>query len=146
QPPPTMAQIAWYQEKIGAYDQQVWEKSLEQADLDGLDNKPKKRCYIKPDLIDVDLVKGSTFSKAKPESPWTALARKGLVRVLLFPFFFRWWVQVTSRPIFLAILLLYFMQAPCSGGRAALPGGAGANASDLLGPLCLMLLLGTVHC
>lgn len=53
---------------------------------------------------------GSTFSKAKPESPWTALARKGLVRVLLFPFFFRWWVQVTSRPIFLAILLLYFMQ------------------------------------
>lgn len=69
--------------QIGAYDQQVWEKSLEQADLNvstshifengnhscfsptssrhrfqGLKNKPKRTCYIKPDLIDVDLVKG----------------------------------------------------------------------------------------
>lgn len=54
---------------------------------------------------------GSTFSKAKPESPWTALARKGLVRVLLFPFFFQWWIQVTSRSIFFGILILYFMQS-----------------------------------
>lgn len=119
----------------------------------GLDNKPKKTCYIKPDLIDVDLVKGevhlfihnelgskrmstgegtylyflfgfgdavttfpllrsgSTFSKAKPDSPWTALARKGLVRVLLFPFFFQWWIQVTSTSIFFSILILYFMQS-----------------------------------
>lgn len=71
--------------QIGAYDQQVWEKSLEQADLQvrhktnpsvavlcweilatsftlcrvqGLDSKPKKTGYIKPDLIDVDLVRG----------------------------------------------------------------------------------------
>ncbi|XP_056887500.1 putative homeodomain transcription factor 1 isoform X2 [Takifugu flavidus] len=138
-----MAKIAWYQEKIGAYDQQVWEKSLEQADLNGLNNKPKKVCYIKPDLIDVDLVKGSTFSKAKPESPWTALARKGLVRVLLFPFFFQWWIQVTSRSIFFGILILYFMQMAAVLLYSEVPG---ASASDVLGPMCLMLLLGTVHC
>lgn len=30
--------------------------------------------------------------------------------MLLFPFFFRWWIQVTSRPVFRALLLLYFMQ------------------------------------
>ncbi|XP_032406301.1 putative homeodomain transcription factor 1 isoform X2 [Xiphophorus hellerii] len=106
----TMARIAWYQEKIGAYDQQVWEKSLEKADLGGLERKPKKTGYIKPDLIDVDLVRGSTFSKAKPENQWTALTRKGLVRVLLFPFFFHWWIQVTSRSISLCILMLYFLQ------------------------------------
>lgn len=138
-----MAKIAWYQEKIGAYDQQVWEKSLEQADLNGLDNKPKKTCYIKPDLIDVDLVKGSTFSKAKPESPWTALARKGLVRVLLFPFFFQWWIQVTSRSIFCGILILYFMQM---AAVVLYPDVPAAGASDVFGPMCLMLLLGTVHC
>ncbi|XP_070694554.1 putative homeodomain transcription factor 1 [Pempheris klunzingeri] len=139
----TMARIAWYQEKIGAYDQQVWEKSLEQADLNGLDSKPKKTGHIKPDLIDVDLVRGSTFSKAKPESPWTALTRKGLVRVLLFPFFFQWWIQVTSQSISSCILVLYFMQVAAVALYFEVPG---ASASEVFGPMCLMLLLGTVHC
>lgn len=139
-----MARIAWYQEKIGAYDQQVWEKSLEQqADLRELDTKPKKTCHIKPDLIDVDLVRGSTFSKAKPDRPWTALTRKGLVRVLLFPFFFHWWIQVTSKSVSICILALYFMQVAAVVLYLDIPG---ANASEVFGPMCLMLLLGTVHC
>uniref|UniRef100_A0A3Q1JN70 PHTF1/2 N-terminal domain-containing protein n=1 Tax=Anabas testudineus TaxID=64144 RepID=A0A3Q1JN70_ANATE len=122
--------------QIGAYDQQVWEKSLEKADLN-------KTCHIKPDLIDVDLVRGSTFSKAKPESPWTALTRKGLVRVLLFPFFFHWWIQVTSKSISSCILVLYFMQVAAVLLYSEIPG---ASASEVFGPMCLMLLLGTVHC
>nr|XP_020446293.1 putative homeodomain transcription factor 1 isoform X2 [Monopterus albus] len=138
-----MARIAWYQEKIGAYDQQVWEKSLEKADLNDLESKPKKIVHIKPDLIDVDLVRGSTFSKAKPESPWTALTRKGLVRVLLFPFFFPWWIQVTSKSISSSILVLYFMQVAAVVLYSEVPG---ATASEVFGPMCLMLLLGTVHC
>ncbi|KAL6112487.1 phtf1 [Pungitius sinensis] len=139
----TMARIAWYQEKIGAYDQQVWEKSLEQADLNGLESQPRKTGHIKPDLIDVDLVRGSTFGKAKPDRPWTALTRKGLVRVLLFPFFFQWWIQVTSRSISSWILVLYFMQVAAVGLYVEVPG---ASASEVFGPMCLMLLLGTVHC
>uniref|UniRef100_A0A4W5LGH7 Putative homeodomain transcription factor 1 n=1 Tax=Hucho hucho TaxID=62062 RepID=A0A4W5LGH7_9TELE len=138
-----MARIAWYQEKIGAYDQQVWEKSLEQAEFNGIDSKPKRSGHIKPDLIDVDLVRGSTFSKAKPDSPWTALTRKGLVRVLLFPFFFQWWIQVTSRSISTCILVLYLMQVAASVLYMEVPA---ASASELFGPMCLMLLLGTVHC
>ncbi|XP_059924985.1 putative homeodomain transcription factor 1 isoform X2 [Gadus macrocephalus] len=138
-----MARIAWYQEKIGAYDQQVWEKSLEKAELNDIDSKPMKTGHIKPDLIDVDLVRGSTFSKAKPESPWASLTRKGLVRVLLFPFFFRWWTQVTSTHVSWCILLLYFMQVAAVVLYLQLPT---AGASDLLEPVCLMLLLGTVHC
>ncbi|KAM7422085.1 hypothetical protein PAMA_010251 [Pampus argenteus] len=139
----TMARIAWYQEKIGAYDQQIWEKSLGQANLNGLDSKPKKTGHIKSDLIDVDLVRGSTFSKAKPESPWTALTRKGLVRVLLFPFFFSWWIHVTSKCISLCILMLYFMQVAAVVLYMEVPE---ASASEVFGPMCLMLLLGTVHC
>ncbi|XP_051930932.1 putative homeodomain transcription factor 1 [Hippocampus zosterae] len=138
-----MARISWYQEKIGAYDQQVWEKSLEQTDLNDLDSKPRKTGHIKSDLIDVDLVRGSTFSKAKPQSPWTALTRKGLVRVLLLPFFFPWWIQVTSKTISSCILLLYFMQVAAVALYVEVPG---ASASEVFGPLCLMLLLGTVHC
>lgn len=138
-----MASIAWYQEKIGAYDQQIWERSLGQADLNGLDTKPKRTCHIKPDLIDVDLVRGSTFSKAKPQSPWTALTRKGLVRVLLFPCFFQWWIQVTSKSVSICILALYLMQVAAVVLYLDIPG---ANASEVFGPMCLMLLLGTVHC
>ncbi|KAK3512905.1 hypothetical protein QTP70_028987 [Hemibagrus guttatus] len=139
----TMSRIAWYQEKIGAYDQQIWEKSLEQAELKGIKNKPKKTGHIKPDLIDVDLVRGSTFSKAKPESPWTALTRKGMVRVLFYPFFFKWWIQVTSKFIAASILVLYFLQVAAAVLFIEVPA---ATASELLGPMCLMMLLGTVHC
>uniref|UniRef100_A0A672NCY5 Putative homeodomain transcription factor 1 n=1 Tax=Sinocyclocheilus grahami TaxID=75366 RepID=A0A672NCY5_SINGR len=135
--------IAWYQKKIGAYDQQIWEKSLEQTELKGFGSKPKKTGHIKPDLIDVDLVRGSTFSKAKPESPWTALTRKGLVRVLFFPFFFQWWIQVTSKSISTLILVLYFLQVAGAVVYFEVPA---ACASEVVGPLCLMLLLGTVHC
>ncbi|KAK9966481.1 hypothetical protein ABG768_003589 [Culter alburnus] len=138
-----MAGIAWYQKKIGAYDQQIWEKSLEQNELKGFGSKPKKTGHIKPDLIDVDLVRGSTFSKAKPESPWTALTRKGLVRVLFFPFFFQWWIQVTSKCISTLILVMYFLQVAGAVLYFEVPA---ACASEVVGPLCLMLLLGTVHC
>ncbi|XP_051956928.1 protein PHTF1-like [Xyrauchen texanus] len=138
-----MAGIAWYQKKIGAYDQQIWEKSLEQTELKGFGSKPKKTGHIKPDLIDVDLVRGSTFSKAKPESPWTALTRKGLVRVLFFPLFFPWWIQVTSKCISTCILVLYFLQVAGAVLYFEVPA---ACASEVVGPLCLMLLLGTVHC
>lgn len=57
---------------------------------------------------------GSAFAKAKPESPWTSLTRKGIVRVVFFPFFFRWWIQVTSRGIFYLLLSLYLLQGECS--------------------------------
>nr|KAF6413965.1 putative homeodomain transcription factor 1 [Molossus molossus] len=135
--------ISWYQKKIGAYDQQIWEKSIEQTQIKGFKNKPKKMGHIKPDLIDVDLIRGSTFAKAKPEIPWTSLTRKGLVRVVFFPLFSNWWIQVTSIRIFVWLLLLYLMQVIALVLYFMMPI---VNVSEVLGPLCLMLLMGTVHC
>ncbi|XP_077622955.1 protein PHTF1 isoform X3 [Crocuta crocuta] len=135
--------ISWYQKKIGAYDQQIWEKSIEQTQIKGFKNKPKKMGHIKPDLIDVDLIRGSTFAKAKPEIPWTSLTRKGLVRVVFFPLFSTWWIQVTSLRIFVWLLLLYLMQVIALVLYFMMPI---VNVSEVLGPLCLMLLMGTVHC
>uniref|UniRef100_A0A8C0XAT1 PHTF1/2 N-terminal domain-containing protein n=1 Tax=Castor canadensis TaxID=51338 RepID=A0A8C0XAT1_CASCN len=135
--------ISWYQKKIGAYDQQIWEKSIEQTQIKGFKNKPKKMGHIKPDLIDVDLIRGSTFAKAKPEIPWTSLTRKGLVRVVFFPLFSNWWIQVTSLRIFVWLLLLYLMQVIALVLYLMMPI---VNISEVLGPLCLMLLMGTVHC
>ncbi|XP_067913616.1 putative homeodomain transcription factor 1 isoform X4 [Heterodontus francisci] len=135
--------ITWYQRKIGAYDQQIWEKSIEQTEIKGLRSKPKKTGRIKSDLIDVDLVRGSTFVKAKPESPWTSLTRKGIVRVLFFPFFYQWWIQVTSLGIFTWLLLLYFFEVVTIGLYLLVPV---LYISEIVSPLVLMLLLGTVHC
>lgn len=138
--------VVWYQKKIGAYDQQIWEKSVEQREIKGLRNKPKKTGHVKPDLIDVDLVRGSAFAKAKPESPWTSLTRKGLVRVVCFPFFYRWWIQVTSRTIFLLLLALYLLQAAAAVLYVIIPQPHGIPATEVFGAIWLMLLLGTVHC
>ncbi|XP_043944256.1 protein PHTF2 isoform X2 [Protopterus annectens] len=138
--------IVWYQKKIGAYDQQIWEKSVEQREIKGLRNKPKKTGHVKPDLIDVDLVRGSAFAKAKPESPWTSLTRKGLVRVIFFPFFFRWWIQVTSKFIFLWLLTLYLLQAAAVILFYTIPQSHNIPSTEVFGTIWLMLLLGTVHC
>ncbi|XP_069484141.1 protein PHTF2 isoform X2 [Ambystoma mexicanum] len=138
--------IVWYQKKIGAYDQQIWEKSVEQREIKGLKNKPKKTGHVKPDLIDVDLVRGSAFAKAKPESPWTSLTRKGIVRVVLFPFFFRWWLQVTSKVIFSWLLLLYLLQVTAIVLFCIAPVPHCVPVTEVVGPIWLMLLLGAVHC
>ncbi|XP_042258898.1 protein PHTF2-like isoform X3 [Thunnus maccoyii] len=138
--------VVWYQKKIGAYDQQIWEKSVEQREIKGLRNKPKKTGHVKPDLIDVDLVRGSAFAKAKPESPWTSLTRKGIVRVVFFPFFYRWWIQVTSRAIFLLLLALYLLQVAAAFLYVTIPQPHGIPATEVFGAIWLMLLLGTVHC
>ncbi|XP_054149987.1 protein PHTF1 isoform X2 [Melozone crissalis] len=135
--------ISWYQKKIGAYDQQIWEKAVEQTQMKGFKNKPKKKGHIQPDLIDVDLISGSTFAKAKPEIPWTSLTRKGIVRVVFFPLFSQWWIQVTSQRIFMWLLVLYVMQVVAVVLYFMVPA---VSASEVMGPLCLMLLLGTVHC
>ncbi|XP_048195842.1 protein PHTF2 isoform X4 [Perognathus longimembris pacificus] len=138
--------IVWYQKKIGAYDQQIWEKSVEQREIKGLRNKPKKTAHVKPDLIDVDLVRGSAFAKAKPESPWTSLTRKGIVRVVFFPFFFRWWLQVTSKVIFFWLLVLYLLQVAAVVLFCSTSTPHNIPLTEVIGPIWLMLLLGTVHC
>uniref|UniRef100_A0A669BUN8 Putative homeodomain transcription factor 2 n=1 Tax=Oreochromis niloticus TaxID=8128 RepID=A0A669BUN8_ORENI len=129
---------------IGGRDRLAQEVGMPQGS--GLRNKPKKTGHVKPDLIDVDLVRGSAFAKAKPESPWTSLTRKGIVRVVFFPFFYRWWIQVTSRAIFLLLLALYLLQVAAAVLYVTIPQPHGIPATEVFGAVLLMLLLGTVHC
>ncbi|XP_051824555.1 protein PHTF1-like [Antechinus flavipes] len=134
--------ILWYQKKIGVYNQQIWEQSIEQDQIKGFKNKPKKTGHIKSDLIDVDLIRGSTFAKDKPEIPWTSLTREGIIRVICFPFFSEWWIQVTSFRIFFWLLLLYLMQVTAIVLYFIMPV---VNLSEVIVPVCLMVLMGTVH-
>lgn len=47
-----------YQKKIGTYDKQQWEKTVEQRILGGFTNVPMKTAKLKTEFIDVDLVRG----------------------------------------------------------------------------------------
>uniref|UniRef100_A0A8B9JR22 Putative homeodomain transcription factor 2 n=1 Tax=Astyanax mexicanus TaxID=7994 RepID=A0A8B9JR22_ASTMX len=135
--------------RIGAYDQQIWEKSVEQREI-----KVKPHLSIPPSIhpsflflsVIPSIYISVSFAKAKPESPWTSLTRKGIVRVVLFPFFFRWWIQVTSKAIFLLLLSLYLLQVAAAVLFFSISKPHDIPATEVFGAIWLMLLLGTVHC
>ncbi|KAH8272868.1 hypothetical protein KR018_006160, partial [Drosophila ironensis] len=118
-----------YQKKIGTYDKQEWEKTVEQRILDGFTNINLKNTKLKTDLIDVDLVRGelanlllkfllkfrvfflgSTFPKAKPKQSLLTVIRLAILRYVLLPLYAQWWVKQTTPNAFGFILVLYLTQ------------------------------------
>ncbi|TDG50163.1 hypothetical protein AWZ03_003379 [Drosophila navojoa] len=102
--------VAWYQKRIGTYDKQEWEKTVEQRILDGFNSVNLKNTKLKTELIDVDLVRGSTFPKAKPKQTLITVIRLAILRYLLLPLYAQWWVKQTTPNAFGFILCLYITQ------------------------------------
>ncbi|BFZ11269.1 hypothetical protein BsWGS_14308 [Bradybaena similaris] len=106
--------IAWYQTKIGAYDKQLWEQSVEKKLQKQpqfvLHSAPRKKVRLKTEYIDVDLIQGSSFTKAKPQVPWVYITRKAISRVVFFPFYYNWWAHQTSKRLYYILLALYILQ------------------------------------
>lgn len=100
-----------YQKKIGSYDKQAWEKTLEdQKIIESALSFPLRSTKLKTDLIDVDLVRGSTFPKAKPKQSLFTVLYLSILRYFFLPLYARWWVKETSARVFLLLLLLYLVQ------------------------------------
>lgn len=99
----------WYQKKIGTYDKQQWETSIEQKILNGLNNISMRSTKPNTNLIDLDLVRGSSFTKAKPQHGLITVAKQATLRCLLLPFFAKWWIQRTSKTEFGIFLSLYLL-------------------------------------
>lgn len=102
--------VTWYQKKISTYDKQQWEKTVEQRILNGFVHVPLRNTELKTELIDVDLVRGSSFPKAKPKQSLVTVLKLSVLRFVLLPIYARWWVEQTSPRIFSTLLLLYLMQ------------------------------------
>uniref|UniRef100_A0A1B6D162 PHTF1/2 N-terminal domain-containing protein n=1 Tax=Clastoptera arizonana TaxID=38151 RepID=A0A1B6D162_9HEMI len=102
--------VSWYQKKIGTYDKQQWEKTVEQRILSSFTHVPKKTAKLKTDLIDVDLVRGSSFTKAKPKHGLIAVTRLAVLRLIFLPAYSHSWIQHTSIKIFGTLLLIYMLQ------------------------------------
>ncbi|KAK3870262.1 hypothetical protein Pcinc_024498 [Petrolisthes cinctipes] len=101
------AALGWYQSRISQYDKQSWENTVEQRILQGLSYTPRKTANPKTEFIDVDLVRGSTFPKAKPHSGLWLAGLHGITRIVLLPLYSRWWILETSCAGFFIVLSIY---------------------------------------
>ncbi|XP_063992480.1 protein phtf isoform X2 [Diachasmimorpha longicaudata] len=140
--------IYWYQKKIGTYDKQQWEKTVEQRIFGGLNNVPMRTAKLKTEFIDVDLVRGSSFPKAKPKHGLITVTWLAIKRLVLLPFYKNWWTQQTSRRIFCLFLLLYSLQIL----NVIIYMKAGEQSesnivsmTEILVPTLMMFVLCTVH-
>ncbi|ENN78978.1 hypothetical protein D910_11145 [Dendroctonus ponderosae] len=104
--------LARYQQKIGTYDKQLWETRIEQREhrIYGLNHIQMRSAKDNTDLIDLDLVRGSSFTKAKPQHGFVKVARMATFRCFLMPFYAKWWIRQTSSIFFAFILFLYIVQ------------------------------------
>ncbi|KAJ8730094.1 hypothetical protein PYW07_017132 [Mythimna separata] len=138
---------AWYQKKISSYDKEEWETMVEQLLMRGtyrrriVDFSSHPRSY----LIDVDLVRGSSFPKAKPTLSMRRVIWYALVRLLFFPALYQWWTQQTSPACAKFLLTLWLMQVLNITIHFMSPDTAEKDPHCWLVPLGLMLVLSVVH-
>ncbi|KAF5272868.1 hypothetical protein FQA39_LY18782 [Lamprigera yunnana] len=166
--------IGWYQKKIGTYDRQLWEKAIEQRIHRGLHDirfskniqlkqmttKERDDCTpdfkaknapLKTEFIDIDLVRGSSFTKAKPKHGIITVARLASLRFLLLPLYSKWWVQQTSGRTFLLLLSLYVLQlfniAVYSYNTSKLPEDTTeyVPCTEVMVPIIMMWVLSFIH-
>lgn len=117
--------------------------------MKGLNAIPKKVAKVKTELIDLDLVRGSAFTKAKSQQGWLTASFTGIIRVILLPFYLRWWSEQTNSLVCGLFLCLYLLQAMAiqlyfenvfnSKDFAEVP------VSEVLMPVFMMLILGAVQ-
>nr|CAD7453102.1 unnamed protein product [Timema tahoe] len=139
--------VGGYQKKIGTYDKQQWEHTIEQRILHGLTHVPKKMAKLKTELIDVDLVRGSSFPKAKPKHGLVTVTRLATLRLVLLPAYSRWWLQQTSPRVFVLLFVLYCLQLVnmalyffCSQHI-----DEHVSLSEVLVPGAMMMILSIIH-
>ncbi|XP_060066833.1 protein PHTF2-like [Ylistrum balloti] len=141
--------VAWYQKKIGSYDKHIWEQSSEQKVLRSIQLAPRRSVRQKTELIDVDLVRGSTFSRAKPQVSWTNITLKAIVKVVFFPLYHKWWLQQMPLKMFVFLMVLFVMQVISLIIFFRNVGGSvmkdEQTLSEVVIPALLMLILGQIH-
>ncbi|CAH0723395.1 unnamed protein product, partial [Brenthis ino] len=138
---------AWYQKKISSYDKEEWETMVEQLLMRGtyrrriVDFSSHPRSY----LIDVDLVRGSSFPKAKPTLGMRRVVWYALVRLVFLPALYQWWAQQTSATCANFLLALWILQVINISINFIAPTSIEIDANCWIVPLGLMLVLSVVH-
>ncbi|XP_039754224.1 protein phtf isoform X2 [Pararge aegeria] len=138
---------AWYQKKISSYDKEEWETMVEQLLMRGtyrrriVDFSSHARSY----LIDVDLVRGSSFPKAKPTLAMRRVVWFALIRLLFLPALYQWWAQQTSPACAKFLLALWLLQVINISINFMAPASIDIDSHCWIVPLGLMIVLCIVH-
>ncbi|CAH4032588.1 unnamed protein product [Pieris brassicae] len=138
---------AWYQKKISSYDKEEWETMVEQLLMRGtyrrriIDSSSHARSY----LIDVDLVRGSSFPKAKPTLGMRRVVWFALVRLVFLPALYQWWAQQTSPACAKFLLSLWFLQVVNIILNFIAPASVELDSNCWIVPMVLMVVLSMVH-
>ncbi|XP_041978315.1 protein PHTF1 isoform X2 [Aricia agestis] len=138
---------AWYQKKISSYDKEEWETMVEQLLMRStyrrriVDFSSHARSY----LIDVDLVRGSSFPKAKPTLGMRRVVWYALVRLLFLPALYQWWTQQTSPSCARFLLGLWILQVVNISVTVLAPTSVNIDSNSWMVPMALMLVLNVVH-
>ncbi|XP_013142957.1 PREDICTED: putative homeodomain transcription factor [Papilio polytes] len=143
-----MQLAAWYQKKISSYDKEEWETMVEQLLMRG---KYRRRIVdsfstdARSYLIDVDLVRGSSFPKAKPTLGMRRVVWFALMRLIFLPALYQWWAQQTSPACTKFLLGLWILQVLNMTIYFMAPSNIEIDCNCWLLPLGLMIVLSVVH-
>ena len=88
--------ITRYEEDIKLHDCQQWEKELEDDPILDISDATRRKTRRKMELLDVDLVRGSTFPKSKTRHDLKSILCYSVISVLLFPLRSSWWIRKSS--------------------------------------------------
>ncbi|CAH2037438.1 unnamed protein product, partial [Iphiclides podalirius] len=143
-----MQLAAWYQKKISSYDKEEWETMVEQLLMRGTYRRrivDSFSTHARSYLIDVDLVRGSSFPKAKPTLGMRRVVWFALVRLVFLPALYQWWAQQTSPACSKFLLSLWILQVLNMTLYFVAPSSLEMDANCWVLPLALMLVLSVVH-
>ena len=89
--------ITRYEDDISYHDCQEWENQLEEVGIRKLNGLVDgKKTKVKTELIDVDLVRGSTFPKVKTRYNLKSMIWFSILAIIFFPFKSSWWIKKTN--------------------------------------------------
>ncbi|VDD83996.1 unnamed protein product [Mesocestoides corti] len=119
---------------------------LRPTEARGLETRPKKESTLNTNLLDVDLIRGTAFVKAKPKHDWTAVVWRGMKTTAFATIHWDYWRRHTS-PRMAAYIIFHFvlqlLQAVCF--LLVDPKNAKVTESDVFVPLAMGLCLGILH-
>jgi hypothetical protein len=142
--------IGWFQNKVADYDLQKWERFVMRKELlEQLTVEGSRKSPVPEHLIDLDLVQGNSFPKAKPiEGGWRPWYQ-GIMLAGFMPLHARWWQERTSTLFTIILFLLWTNQIL---GLLAFVSKQSENKeqriplSEVVIPILASVLLSVLHC
>ena len=142
-----------YEEDINLHDCQQWERHLSEDPTFAIINDvDKRKTRRKMELLDVDLVRGSTFPKSKQVYDFKSILVFSLMSVVFFPFRSTWWIRKTSYCCYIlgclvfssSLLNLYWHQFYLC--QENLPSCEKVTIHEVYEPVVLFIVLAFLQC